>query len=411
MDVSQNTALADLWIEENDIQQIDLSQNALLQSLNVDNNELHQLDISNNPELTRLSYSHNYITSVDISNNPNLFSINFSDNDYGPGDIAPKPDNMDVAFYSFSPQKRFILPQTTYNESDTIDLSAQLSAQGVGGPNGPVITTQFTWVDSYGNPLTEGTDYTETEPGKFNFSNPMAGIYVIMQNDAYNYQEEVYDETLDSLIMVDKSLYSHNGIDPNIGEYIIDTDINGDMIFRSIPIDIAIATPITIETFTAVSREGNILLQWHTGTEVNAKGFVVERSADGVNFENIGFVAAKGSNSSYAYTDASPLNGRNTYRLQLTDNDSKAKYSSFVTVLHTQKSTNLSKYPNPVRNGQLSIVMASATQANIYNSAGALVKTFNLQNGRNITDIRNLSAGVYFIKTADGKTASFVVVK
>lgn len=369
------------------------------------------MDISNNTLLERISYTGNYITSIDISNNPNLSSINLADNDYGPGDILPKPENIDLAFYTFSPQKRFVFPQTTYNATDTIDLSSQLTAKGIAGPNGPDVTTVFTWVDSNGNPLNEGTDYIVAEPGKFIFPNVMEGIYLIMQNDAYNYQEEVWDEASDSIVLVDKSLYTHNGIDPNTGEYIIDTDASGNSIFRTVALDITGVTPVTLRNFSGSVQNSHIVLQWETGTESNAKGFEIERSTDGKKFENLGFVFSKGSNSSYTYTDAAPLSGKNIYRLKITDLDGSSVFSSLVTVTNNNHNSNLQIFPNPVSNGVLHLVSANATQANIYSSAGVLVKSFSVQKGRNTIDIRNLSAGVYFVKTTDGKTSRFVVIR
>lgn len=411
LDISQNTALQDLWLSDNDIAQLDISQNALLVSLTVDNNELHGLDISGNPVLERLSYSGNYITSIDASNNPNISSINLVDNDYGPGDILPKPDGMDLIFYTFSPQKRFTFPQTTYSENSILDLSNQLTAKGIAGPNGTDVTTVFTWVDSNGNPLTEGTDFEVTEPGKFKFLHAMSGIYLIMQNSAYNYQEEIWDDASQSIILVDKSLYTHNGIDSNTGEYIIDTDAAGNSIFRTVALDITAVTPVTLQNFSGSVQNGHVILQWKTGTELNAKGFEIERSADANSFENIGFVFTKGSNSSYTYTDVAPFSGKNIYRLKMTNLDGTASYSSLVTLTNTAQNNNLQIFPNPASNGIVNIVSANAVKANIYNSGGVMVKTISLQKGRNTIDIRNLSAGVYFVKTNEGNTSRFVVVR
>ena len=65
-------------------------------------------------------------------------------------------------------------------------------------------------------------------------------------------------------------------------------------------------------------------LFWKTLSEKNNSHFIISRSQDGLNWENIGRVTGAGNSDEllhYEFTDYSPLNGINYYRLQSTDFD------------------------------------------------------------------------------------------
>jgi hypothetical protein len=67
-----------------------------------------------------------------------------------------------------------------------------------------------------------------------------------------------------------------------------------------------IVIPVTLLSFEAKANNKNILLNWSTATEINNKGFVIERSLNGIDFEKIGWMDGKlNSNqvTNYSYTD------------------------------------------------------------------------------------------------------------
>jgi hypothetical protein len=115
----------------------------------------------------------------------------------------------------------------------------------------------------------------------------------------------------------------------------------------------AVANPLPLHftNFTASRISSGSLMQWTTENEVNNNYFDIQRSSDGVQYDNIGRVAARqGGQGSYSYefTDNNMLNGRNYYRLQQVDLDGRKTYSK---VVNLQKSAVLSStitiYPNP----------------------------------------------------------------
>ena len=53
--------------------------------------------------------------------------------------------------------------------------------------------------------------------------------------------------------------------------------------------------PVTLISFTAQLRQGQVLAQWATALEINNQEFVVERSADGTRFATVQVVAGHGT--------------------------------------------------------------------------------------------------------------------
>ncbi|HEV2480778.1 MAG TPA: T9SS type A sorting domain-containing protein [Puia sp.] len=85
---------------------------------------------------------------------------------------------------------------------------------------------------------------------------------------------------------------------------------------------------VTLTAYSATLTTNNkaVDVDWITAREVGNKYFVVQRSADSVNFINLGVVnstAKSGQGSSYRFTDNSPLAGNDYYRLESVDSTGK----------------------------------------------------------------------------------------
>lgn len=188
-------------------------------------------------------------------------------------------------------------------------------------------------------------------------------------------------------------------------------------IFRFTP---AVAAPVKLSSFTAIQKGTTNQLQWTTASENNNKGFHIQRSANGINFNNIAFVNSKASNGtsvlplSYSYTDAQPAKDKNYYRLQQVDNDGTATFSTVVTVNNTAALSLAIQQlsPNPAQK-QLTVQIQSPQIAKaelvITNLTGKIVKTQVLQlvKGSNTvrTDVQQLPASVYVLTIKSNLTA------
>lgn len=174
--------------------------------------------------------------------------------------------------------------------------------------------------------------------------------------------------------------------------------------------------PVTLINFKASKVNSNIQLQWQTATEINNKGFYIQRSFDGIHFSNIGFAASKavGGNSTltlnYTFTDNKP-GSKNYYRLQQTDKDGKTSYSSIVQ-MNIASSETVQLFPNPVKD-KLSISISSWLQnftVVITDAKGMQVakKNFENVNGTTELDVHAFVPGIYFVKIMDEKNADII---
>lgn len=160
-------------------------------------------------------------------------------------------------------------------------------------------------------------------------------------------------------------------------------------------------------------------LSWSTATEINDKGFSIQRSADGKTFSNIGFVASKAvdGNStktlSYTYTDVSPVAGVvNYYRLLQTDQDGDTSYSRVVSADPSGVHGGISLYPNPAHGSITISGLQAGSNVIIYNATGVELKHFAAASAVQQVNIIGWPAGIYFVKVLSGaneSTAKFIV--
>ena len=175
------------------------------------------------------------------------------------------------------------------------------------------------------------------------------------------------------------------------------------------------ALPVTLLDFAVTENKGKNLLQWKTATEVNSNYFTVERSSNGTDYSAIGTVQASGfstTEANYNFTDASPLDGVNYYRLIITDKDNSSAYSKVISIAGKKNQSlnivtaQLSSWKNNVT---LTVSTAQTQKANLVlidrQGRSVLNETILLQKGINNIDKKTqaLSRGIYYIKliTAD----------
>lgn len=173
----------------------------------------------------------------------------------------------------------------------------------------------------------------------------------------------------------------------------------------------SIQLPVQLLSFTG-TKDGEInLLQWNTATEINNKGFNLQRSTDGKDFSSIAFIATKaerGSSNStlnYSFADSKPFAGTNYYRLQQVDNDGKFSYSSIVVIKGEKTFSVAAIYPNPAKdNMRISLTAPKAEKAtlSILDMNGKTVHqaSMSLISGDNNVSINisSLSNGIYNLR-------------
>jgi hypothetical protein len=140
-------------------------------------------------------------------------------------------------------------------------------------------------------------------------------------------------------------------------------------------------------------------MTWQTASETQNKGFDIERSNDGKAWQNLGFVAAKGNNSTYSFTDKEPLTV-SYYRLRQLDFDGQYDYSKVMVAKSANVKSNVTVFPNPNTEGAIYVqgLTNDRTDISITNVYGQTVFQQTVGTESAVLNVKNvLSTGVYFV--------------
>lgn len=168
--------------------------------------------------------------------------------------------------------------------------------------------------------------------------------------------------------------------------------------------------PVQLVSFCAKYITGDVVLNWVTASELNNKGFFIERSIDNKTWEPINFVKGNGNSNqinTYSYTDVDIAQlGVNDIYYRLIQQD----YSGQEEVLPTRvvnlsmvdAAVNVSVFPNPA---QSAITISAGNQAETLSSftvtnmlGNAVLEGLLNQSETAQLDISALAAGTYYLK-------------
>lgn len=115
-------------------------------------------------------------------------------------------------------------------------------------------------------------------------------------------------------------------------------------------------------------NDGQVQLDFATYTEINNKGFIIQRNFENriTPFDSVGFVAGIGnsvSGTSYSFVDENSYSDYSFYRLKQIDLDGRSAYSKIIKVEGYSNPLALQVYPNPVTDGRINIQMIGFKQA------------------------------------------------
>jgi len=192
-------------------------------------------------------------------------------------------------------------------------------------------------------------------------------------------------------------------------------------------------TPVELVSFNAIYKRTFVELNWKTATELNNKGFNVERNQRSKvkgqsGWEKIGFINGKGTTTemqSYSFLDNNPIAGTIQYRLKQMDFDGGFKYSNVVEVETQNLASNYfisQNYPNPFNPTtqiKYSIPEKSVVSVKVYDILGNEISTLvneekNAGNYLISFNGNKLSSGLYFYTINAGKyraTKKMLIVK
>lgn len=167
------------------------------------------------------------------------------------------------------------------------------------------------------------------------------------------------------------------------------------------------ALPVKLLFFKAEGKNSDVVaLSWATTMEEDFLKFVIQRSADGVNYENIGELKGRGFNiydieSRYTFVDERPLLGTTYYRLKGVDIDDTYEFSQ-VRAVKMNGPKKLAAYPNP-SNGEsinFSVNFNAQESDRIYliDQLGVEVFSGSASSANTIRFANALKPGVYMLR-------------
>ena len=313
--------------------------------------------------------------------------------------------NVTKYLWDFGDGNSSSLSTPTHNYSDTGVYNLGLIVTTVGGCMDsshahikvyPGFTPKFTIQGNcYQKPFIF-TDATYTKYGVVNNWNWNFGDTSSVNNTA-NTQQAIHS-------------YSHTDTATVILQVSTTEGCTGNDTLRVAITDSCIDLPVTLDLFTAVTKNKTIQTNWHTATELNTSHFIVQHSTDGNSFTDIGTIKAIGSGAnSYSFTDETPTNGINYYRLKSVDKDGSLSFSKLVSAsLTTNNSPLTTIYPNPAKDN-VTIKGNHISSVQVFDNMGRVVKVVSLKDATNpVLSVNSLAAGVYHLRveTIDGKVSS-----
>jgi len=165
--------------------------------------------------------------------------------------------------------------------------------------------------------------------------------------------------------------------------------------------------PVTLVSLRAVAQGTSTLLNWVVAQEVGISAYEVERSLDGLTFQRVGQVAAKGgATATYSYRDASlgqPVGGQPVYyRLRVLEPTKPATYSP-IAVVQTSNAAALMVWPT-IFSSELHLdgtnLGEDMQRVELLDTQGRVVLAQQLPAGNRLLtlDGQALAAGLYLLR-------------
>lgn len=175
--------------------------------------------------------------------------------------------------------------------------------------------------------------------------------------------------------------------------------------------------PVKLLSFEVKERKQSAVITWSTGSEQNSDFFVVERSQDAANYQQVQKVNAAGNSTSirnYEWVDPQPLPGISYYRLIQVDRDGTKEVFAPKPFQRSNRITSVVKQlvasPNPFQSdlnlnfestvtGTLPMIISNQNGKQLYNSNVSAKEGFN---SISLPLAGQLAPGTYIISIGEG---------
>jgi hypothetical protein len=203
---------------------------------------------------------------------------------------------------------------------------------------------------------------------------------------------------------------------PLVGPYT--RSISGVTAFSPFGVASGGALPVELVSFTAKAAGKAALLNWVTASETNNSHFIIERSADNVNFNEVQTVKGQlNSTQLHSYelldNDAKAASANNTvyYRLTQVDMDGSKHLSGVASVTFSEGAVTTLVAPNPfTSNFTVTLSDAGTHTITIKDITGKVLVSKQVNNSASIEidELAGVSAGMYFLSVDNGTAIKIV---
>lgn len=169
--------------------------------------------------------------------------------------------------------------------------------------------------------------------------------------------------------------------------------------------------PTDLLSFTGSLDNKDVKLLWTVSNQVNVSRYIIERSVNGNDFNEISTIAASSTSEyDYAYSDINAADLPSLilyYRLKMIDTDGSFKYSNIITISLPVVTNKIFISPNP-SSGEANIVITTAATGKVQwklvdNSGRVVMKnTVELKPGNNNIPLNttHIAAGLYYLNVS-----------
>jgi lysophospholipase L1-like esterase len=179
--------------------------------------------------------------------------------------------------------------------------------------------------------------------------------------------------------------------------------------------------PIKLTGFKAIFQDQKVHLQWRSSDQTGAVIFKVQRSGDGLLFDDRWQEQSSGTSSptDHSWTDGSPLSGRSFYRIMFTE-QGLTSYSGIVSILNASGGWKIGKL-YPINGSLWNLEVLTGKGGNVMahlvdgNGRSVLRRTIYVNPPSAIVplDLSGLAAGEYFLQLSapDGGRSTRAIQK
>lgn len=173
--------------------------------------------------------------------------------------------------------------------------------------------------------------------------------------------------------------------------------------------------PILLTSFEAVAKDHEVNLKWSTDSEINLDHFVLEKSHDGIQFDELAQIKSAGTSNTrkeYSYTDHNPFIDNSYYRLTSIDFDGyKEVFNDNTVQVNVKAEKKFHVFPNPIVENILKGGInfdARELHLVIYDQLGNRICNYEISESTFELQLPDLSNGIYFAQLHSSEFTQFV---